>query len=415
MGEGQLVQPPSLTEEQSSGPWRRTLALFAVVTVFELFLVSHLSAFGPLYLSRLGVATPDLPRWTGFVNALPFVVGFPLVPFWGVWAVRYGRKVILARAAVVEIAVSLVAALAQEPMHLVVAFALSGLQLGNTGIMYAALADMAPRRRVGVAIGMMGTASTLGFALGPSIGGLVADRFSIRALFAMDALLAAIAAVALLLLFKDAPTFRGEAPASAWREAVGSAVTALTHPDSRGVFGLATLIMMARSTGNAFLPLLILSVYPSGDTATIVGALAGATALTGAVASPLAGGVGDRWGFRRVLAVALVVAGAGSLGVALASSLSGVAGAYVATTAMSYGASSLCAAMLATQVSGARRTTTLNLVLVPLYVGGTIGPPLGGLVAHQSVFWVYGANCVILAIAAAAALVLVRRGRGHSA
>ena len=53
---------------------------------------------------------------------------------------------------------------------------------------------------------------------------------------------------------------------------------------------------------------------------------------------------------------------------------------YGMVSACTTGSTSLCVALLATRLGAAQRTTTLNLALVPLYVGGTIGPLFFGTV-----------------------------------
>src|SRR5438132_3000369 len=80
--------------------WRTTILLFAATGLVESLAFGHLGAFTPLYLRQLRVPAPEIPRWTGILSSLGFVLGLPLLPFWGVWADRYGRKIIIVRSSI---------------------------------------------------------------------------------------------------------------------------------------------------------------------------------------------------------------------------------------------------------------------------------------------------------------------------
>ena len=58
-----------------------------------------------------------------------------------------------------------------EPWHLLIARALVGFILGNTGVMYAMLSDITPRRQLATAIAFIGAGSTLGVSVGPFVAG----------------------------------------------------------------------------------------------------------------------------------------------------------------------------------------------------------------------------------------------------
>src|SRR5213076_968951 len=103
-------------------------------------------------LLGMGVTGQDRLRFVGAVSALIFVVGMPLVPLWGVWADKYSRKAVVARSALVEAVVFACVALSHEPWELAISLLLIGFQLGNTGVMLAAIRDVVPPRRIGTLI-----------------------------------------------------------------------------------------------------------------------------------------------------------------------------------------------------------------------------------------------------------------------
>ena len=71
----------------------------------------------------------------------------PLVPLWGVWADKYSRKAVIIRSALVEAVVFAAVALSREPWQLALSMLLIGFQLGNTGVMLAAIRDVRAARR----------------------------------------------------------------------------------------------------------------------------------------------------------------------------------------------------------------------------------------------------------------------------
>src|SRR6267143_177930 len=136
-------QAASTSTRKASG-WITLLVLFGIASTIEAFTVSHVFRFLPLYLGTVQVPPADVPAWTGFLNAAFFLFGLPLVPFWGVWAERYGRIPIIARSAFVEMVVFAGLWFAQNRWQAAFALLLVGFQLGNTGVMLTALRAATP-------------------------------------------------------------------------------------------------------------------------------------------------------------------------------------------------------------------------------------------------------------------------------
>lgn len=361
-------------------PWQAMLALFAVVSLIETLSVSHLLAFAPLYLQQLGAEPWEVPFWTGLISSGAFLLGLPLVPFWGVWADQFGRKLIIARSAFVEALVLALVGVSRSPLELAGASLLSGFQLGNTGVMYAALTAVTPRERLGFALSVVGAASPLGFALGPALGGPLADLVGFRPLYLADAALSVASGLAVALLFREAPRPKGS-QGSTWRQA-WEAVSGIGRvPAVALVFLAYWLSLLGRQMSGPFLPLLVQELYPGPNQATAVGLVSGGAALAGALAAPGAGTLGDRLGFARVLGWSTLVAAAASLGLAAASSLAAASAAALLLGAAGASIGAMCTALLATRTPEERRSPTLNLALLPLYFGGILGPPLGALLA----------------------------------
>src|SRR5882762_3964179 len=383
--------------------WVTLLVLFGIASIVEAFTVSHVFRFMPLYLATVHVPPPDVPAWTGYLNAAFFLFGLPLVPFWGVWAERYGRIPIIARSAFVEMVVFGVLWLAQNRWQAAFGLLLVGFQLGNTGVMLTALRSVTPHGRVGLAISLFGVSPSLGFALGPAIGGWLVDHgaLNLHTLFALDAGLSLAAGITLLAFAREGA--RPPVPAgSAVRLALAALRMALTGRVTLIVFGVFGLAYFAQQIANPFLPLLVIRL--NGGTAGAAGQIGivfGASALLGALLSPFAGVAGDRWGFRPVLAAACVLAAASLGALAVAPNLVWMTVAAVCLGGATATAISMVFALLATAVPEERRATTLNLVLLPIYFSSVAGAVVGALLVREglnTVLWTGAAISLVAAL-----------------
>src|SRR6267378_2866062 len=409
-----MLTHTAATPGRRASSWITLLVLFGIASTVEAFTVSHVFRFMPLYLATVHVPPADVPAWTGYLNAAFFLFGLPLVPFWGVWAERYGRIPIIARSAFVEMVVFALLWLAQNRWEAAFAILLVGFQLGNTGVMLTALRAATPPGRVGFAISLFGVSPSLGFALGPAAGGWLVDHnvLNLHTLFAVDAVMSLAAGVMLLALAREGAR-PPRPPGSATRLALDALRLAFTGRLTRIVFAVFGLAYFAVQIANPFLPLLVVRLH--GGTAGVAGQIGivfGASALLGALLSPLAGAAGDRYGFRQLLVGACVLAAA-SLGMlALAPNLIWLTVGAVALGAATATAISMVFSVLATAVPEERRATTLNLVLVPIYFSSVAGAIVGALLVREGLNTVLWTGAAISLVAALLTTRLPSVGRG---
>src|ERR1700694_431212 len=383
--------------------WIRLLVLFGIASMVEAFTVSHVFRFMPLYLGTVHVPPADVPAWTGYLNAAFFLFGLPLVPFWGVWSERYGRIPIIARSAFVEAVVFAGLWFARNRWEAAFALLLVGFQLGNTGVMLTALRAVTPLGRVGFVISLFGVTPSLGFALGPTAGGWLVDHnvVNLHSLFAVDAAMSLATGIMLLAVAREGIRSPGPSGSAA---AVGlNALSAgLTGRVTLIVFGVFGLAYFAQQIANPFLPLLVLRlVGGTSGAAGQIGLVFGASALLGALLSPLAGAAGDRYGFRPMLAGACVLAAASLVELALAPNLLWLTVGAVFLGAAAATAISMVFALLATAVPEERRATTLNLVLLPIYLSSVAGAIVGALLVSEglnTLLWTGAAISLLAAL-----------------
>jgi len=410
---------PAASPPRPAQGWRSLLVVYALVSMIEALGIAQVFAFLPLRLREVGLPEAQIPTFTGLFTSLIFVFGIVLVPFWGVWADKYSRRAVIVRSAVVEAVVFAGVALAAEPWQLGASLLLVGLQLGNTGVMLAALRDVTPRHRVGTVTALFGASGPLGFAIGPVLGALIVDglRLPLVAVFWLGSALS-LAAIGLLVVgsreIRPAVVPEGSALALA-RRAIGGV---FADPAVRRIFAIFGVSILANQMSRPYLPLLVEDVNGgAANLASAIGLVAGTAALVGALISPMAGPLGDRIGFRRVLAGSLLGAGTMLLLMPLAPAVAALAGIAVVYGALQASTQAMVFGLVAVEVAPERRSATLNLVLLPLYLAGIVGPTIGAVAASVAGISApfFAAGAVFLAGGIAIAVSLRRAGRAGRA
>jgi MFS family permease len=392
--------------------WRILVAVFWATSLVEGIGVSQIFAFLPAYLSDMGVPEGDRLTFVGLFTALIFVVGAPLVPLWGAWADKYSRKVVIVRSALVEAVVFAGVALSREPWQLALSMLLIGLQLGNTGVMLAGIRDVTPRARLGTTIALFGASGPIGFAAGPVTAGILIDGFgwTLPWVFASSAALSV--GTALLVGFGSREIRPEVVPTGRIVSlAFGALRGVLAEPAVRRIFVIFGVSYLATQMSRPYIPVVVEQLAGNGPgLASAIGLVAGTAALVGGIMSPLGGVIGDRIGFRPVLVTALAGAGAVVLLMPFAPSVASLALLAVVLGASTSTVTAMVFGLLATEIPSARRSATLNLVYLPLYAAGIVGPAVGAAVATSGgvagPFLVAG---VVLVLGAAG--ILVRRTR----
>lgn len=409
------MPPEPATEAAARQPrspqnWRVLLAIYAITALVESTGVSQVFAFLPLRLQQIGMPAPDIAPFTGIFTALIFVFGIFLVPFWGVWADKYSRRAVIVRSAAVETVVFAGVAIANQPWQLAAVLLLTGLQLGNTGVMLAALRDVSPTNRIGTVSAAFGATGPVGFALGPIVGGFVVDglHLPLTAVFWVGAGLSL--AIIVLLMTASAEVRPSVVPAGRSLELAASAVrSAVGDAQVRRLFLIFGVAILGSLMARPYLPILVERLVGSGPgLAGAIGLVVGTAAMVGALVSPGAGPLGDRLGLRRVLVGTLLIGGISVAPMPLAPSVVGLAALAVVFAASNAGVQAMVFALLAVETPPERRSATLNLVLLPLYVAGIIGPSVAAgfaaVAGAGAVYPVAGAFMIITALALAGLL-----------
>jgi DHA1 family multidrug resistance protein-like MFS transporter len=373
--------------EERSG-WAVLAVLFAATTLVESMSWTQLTAYTPLYLRELHVPADQVPEWIAAISSLGWVVALPLAPLWGVLADRYSRKLIIVRSAAIEALIFAGWALSTTPWMALAFRSLNGFILGNTGVMLAVQASTTPRQRLAIGVGIVGAGSPAGRAVGPILGALLVHLVDVRGMLLFDAALSVVMALLLTGLVREGEHVR-PADVRVLSLLRGALDEIRSHPLLWRLFVATAATQIGLWTMLPYVPVYIARLAPA-DTVTAVGVVLSIVGLGQAVASPLWGVALPRLGHLRVLVAtsvtacaALLVAGASHTVLLLGAALlvNGVCAAAILTASMS---------VMATAVSPDRRGAVLGQILFPFYVGGVIGPLIGGAAFHAGQLAVFG-------------------------
>src|SRR5688500_14294601 len=155
--------------------------------------------FLPIYFQQLGVEdVGEVALWSGLSLGVTPAMTALLAPFWGRLSDRFGRKIMVERSLVSFIFLMGGMAYVTEAWHVFALRAVQGLFAGYGALALTMAAESAPRDKTAYAIGIVQSAQRLGPALGPIIGGLVAQVVGLRNAFLVTS---AFYVVALVLVF----------------------------------------------------------------------------------------------------------------------------------------------------------------------------------------------------------------------
>jgi MFS family permease len=149
----------------------------------------------------------------------------------------------------------------------------------------------------------------------------------------------------------------------------------------RRIFLIFGVSFLANQMSRPYLPVVVEGITGTGPgLASAIGLVMGTAALVGGLIGPVGGWLGDRFGFRRVLVAALAGGGVVLALMPFVPVIGALAGLAVILAAATSTVSAMVFGMLATEVPPDRRSATLNLVYLPLYAAGIVGPALGAVV-----------------------------------
>jgi DHA1 family multidrug resistance protein-like MFS transporter len=306
--------------------WNRFAAAAASFVGFAGFTL--VMPFLPLYFQELGVReVGEIAVWSGLSLGVTPAVTAVLSPVWGRFGDRFGLKIMVERSLLSFVVIMSAMAFVTQAWHVFALRTVQGLFAGFGALTLTMAAESAPRDRLAASIGMVQTAQRLGPALGPVIGGTIAQIVGLRKAFLVAAGFYAIALLVVAILYREPEDARRRT------RAVAAGARRVTF---RGVLGfqhfllLMAVVFSLQVVDRSFGPILPLFVAQLGAPMSRVPILSGIafSLVAGAAAAGhhVAGRLLGRWAPRSVIATSCAFAAGAVLAVGLTPSLGGLMG-----------------------------------------------------------------------------------------
>lgn len=314
-------------ESQPQKRWLVTLIVVALAQALGTGGIALVYPFLPLYVQTLRDSqflSPEL--LAGLVIAAPPLVGALATPFWGRLADQFGRKKMVMRALFGASIILTLMAFAQTALALIGLRALQGFTSGIIAANMALVAGESPRERIGFALGTLQVGLFGGVAIGPMVGGLLAQHFGFQAPFLFTAAMLVLAGLLVTFGVRESYT----PPANARldlnpRKMMRGWAAILRNRGVKTVYSLRFLNGFAQRSLMPIAPLFVLALLPDAMTAGAsgyAGLVLTVSAVTTTAGSLILGWLSDKWGYRTILLFASLLAVMGYIPQAFVSDIS---------------------------------------------------------------------------------------------
>jgi DHA1 family multidrug resistance protein-like MFS transporter len=362
--------------------WQRTLWTMVGVQFVMSISFSILSPIMPLFLPELGVVSREaVDVWAGVLASVTSFIAIFTAPVWGSLSDRYGRKLMVLRSTLGISIFTMLMGVAGNPWHMLAFRAGMGALAGFTSAATVLVSTQVPEQRLGYSLGLLGTGQLVGSLIGPIVGGAVADitgSYRIPFFFA-----GAISLVAFLGTWWFVPERFTRPLEGRQRHSLLAGFAMLTR--AKGLLALIVVMLMAQFATQAVQPVVTLFVQemlgPRPDLATLGGLAFSVTGIAGVLAVPFLGRKSDIIGYRTVLLISLF--GAALFTVPQAFPLG-----YWAFVMERFGLGLFVGgilpaanALIGRLTAGSSRGFVYGMVSSAYFVGNTLGPLTGGVVA----------------------------------
>lgn len=282
--------------------WQTTLWLMFAAQLISGVGFSIIFPFLPLYVADLGSSAGlPLELLAGAVFSSQALAMAITAPIWGALADRLSHKLMVERAMFGGAVILLLMGFARSAEELVLLRTLQGAVTGTISAANALVAAVAPRERMGYAMGLLQVGLWSGTAAGPLLGGVIADTVSFRATFIVTAALLLAAGLLVLAGVREPP----HAPRPPGAPRVGILAgwrSTFAVPGVALAYGLRFMSSLAQTMLLPFVPLFIQQLMGGGGrVGTFTGLVVGLSSAAGTLTALYLGRLGDRIGHRHIL------------------------------------------------------------------------------------------------------------------
>ncbi len=369
--------------------WKKNLAVLWSTQFIGMSAITGMISFLPLYVTALGIhEASEVAMWSGILMGSASLCAALSNPYWGAMADRKGRKPMVEKVLLLYGIIITSMAFVANVYQLLTLRMLQGLCGGFIAAGTALVISMTPPEQISFTVGMFQTAIIIGGAVGPVIGGVVADLYGYRQPFVVFGGLCLLAFV--VVHFSVSETF---VPS----KAVQKTSLKNTFRDIWAVADLRLMLLVQFLTQFAIqsigpiLPLYIQTFVSSSNIASVSGLIIAIGGVTSAIASASMGAVSRRFSHKQILVAASLLGAVSFLGQ--------LAAADIVTFAILRGLNGLCiGAMVPSSntiisflIPEEKRGAAYGITSGAGLMGNVLGPLCAGVLSLAfgitSIFW----------------------------
>lgn len=229
----------------AASPAKKTRSITAALTFLIGCVTLMMTGFAviipvfPQRLEALGLGSETLALMEGAFGLGMFIFSTPM----GAWSGRIGRKPILFISLAGFIGTNLLLAFVNVPLLFIPIRFIEGMLLsGLTPAAMSMVGDTIPLEKQGRWIGFLTTAQAVGFALGPGLGGFLAQTLGFTSPFLLSAGIALAASLLAVFMVPETLSDHARAAARAQHAARGTALHKAQKPNELRLGGLIMLV-----------------------------------------------------------------------------------------------------------------------------------------------------------------------------
>ena len=293
--------------------WKKNLAIMWSTQFIGMSAITGMISFLPLYVTVLGISDADeVAMWSGILMGVASLCAALSNPYWGAMADRKGRKPMVEKVLFMYGIIIISMAYVTNVYQLLALRIMQGLCGGFIAAATALVLSMTPQEEISFTVGMFQTSIIVGGAVGPMLGGFVADYFGYRQPFIVFGMLCLFALA--IIHFTVTETFT---------PVVKSSQTSLKSTfryiwslgDLRLMLLVQFLTQFAIQSIGPILPLYILTIVSDAtNLASISGIIIAIGGVTSAIASASMGIVSRRFSHKQILITASLLGAVTFLG-----------------------------------------------------------------------------------------------------
>lgn len=364
---------------------QRNLSIMWFANFFIAGSITMVLPFLSLYIDTLGVFSEEVvQRWSGLTFGVTFVAAFIFSPLWGRIGDRYGRKPILIISAIgLGFSVFLIS-FATSIWQLFLLRLFMGVFTGFIPMSQALISTQTPSDIAGKVLGTLQTGGVTGSLVGPLIGGILADQFGYALTFRWVSIAILISAV---LVITGVREFRIKQEDK--KEIYSSKEVLLhiiRHPMLLMVMFISLAVQIAHFSIQPILSLFVEELHGPANLALFSGIAFSAAGLGNLLMARRWGRLGDKFGYIPVMVILLFFAALVYFPAAFVTNIWQL-------VVLRFFLGAAIGGIIPVRIAYIRREAPLSVQGEVLgyntsirFLGNTIGPALGGMVAAASGF-----------------------------